>query len=47
MADDALVGLVPLVFKHMYLGGDDAARCTVEADEEVDGLLTLPCLVLA
>ena len=47
MADDALVGLVLLVFKHMYLGGDDAARCTVEADEEVDGLLTLPCLVLA
>ena len=47
MADDALVGLVLLVFKHMYLGGDDAARCTVEAYNQIDALLPLLCLVAA
>lgn len=47
MADDALAGLVLLVFKHMYLGGDDAARCTVEAYNQIDALLPLLCLVAA
>ena len=43
----AFVGLVPLVFKHMYLGRYEAAGGSVEAYNQIDALLPLLCLVAA